>query len=333
MRERSLVGKAEFRSYYGKPIVNGPVWKHEIPAYFFFGGMAGASSLLALGALLTGNERLRVRAGLLSGLGVAVSPVLLIRDLGRPQRFHHMLRVFKVTSPMSVGTWILQVAGGASGTAAALDILGLYPRLRTSAEVVAGTLGAPLSTYTGALVAQSAVPVWHEARCELPLVFGASSAAAAGGMLSLLVPVVDARPARRLALVGAVTELVAEQAMERRLGFLAEPYHKGKAGQYARLAKTATAAGAGVLAVAGHRRVGAGLGGALLVAGSALTRWAVFEAGKASAADAEYTVRSQRERLAAGKGARTVAARVEQPGEWEPSEGSSTDDQDHPSGR
>jgi hypothetical protein len=326
MRERSLVGKAEFGSYYGKPILKEPVWKHEIPAYFFFGGMAGASSLLALGARLTGNERLRFRAGLLSGLGVAVSPVLLIRDLGRPQRFHHMLRVFKVTSPMSVGTWILQVAGGASGTAAALDVLGLYPTIRTSAEVVAGALGAPLSTYTGALVAQSAVAAWHEARRELPLVFGASSAAAAGGMLSLLVPPADARPARRLALLGAATELAAGQAMERRLGFLAEPYREGKAGRYAKLAKAATAAGAGILALAGRRRFGAGVGGALLVAGSALTRWAVFEAGKASAADPVYTVRSQRERLARGEGARTVPARVEQPGSWEPAEGSSSED-------
>jgi formate-dependent nitrite reductase membrane component NrfD len=323
MRERPLVGKAEFRSYYGKPIIKEPVWKPEIPAYFFVGGMAGASSLLALGARLTGNERLRFRAGLLSGLGVAVSPVLLIKDLGRPARFHHMLRVFKVTSPMSVGTWILQVAGGASGTAAALDLLGLYPGLRTTAEVVAGTLGAPLSTYTGALVAQSAVPAWHEARRELPLVFGASSAAAAGGILSVLVPTADARPARRLALLGAVTELAAEQAMERRLGFLAEPYHKGTAGRYAKLAKKATASGAGLLALTGRRRLGASIGGALLVAGSALTRWAVYEAGKASAADPAYTVRSQRERLAAGERTRTVPARTEQPGTWTPAEKSS----------
>jgi Polysulphide reductase, NrfD len=320
MRERSLVGKAEFRSYYGKPILKEPVWKHEVPAYFFFGGMAGASSLVALGARLTGNERLRYRAGLVSGLGVAVSPVLLIRDLGRPRRFHHMLRVFKVTSPMSVGTWVLQVAGGASGTAAALDLLGLYPELRTAAEVVAGTLGAPLSTYTGAVVAQSAIPAWHEARRELPLLFGASSAAAAGGMLSVLVPPADARPARRLGLLGAATELVAEQAMERRLGFLAEPYRQGTAGRHAKLARRATGAGAGLLALAGRRRLGAALGGALLVAGSALTRWAVYEAGKASAADPAYAVRSQRERLDAGKGVRTVPARAEQPGSWTPSE-------------
>jgi Polysulphide reductase, NrfD len=320
MRERSLVGKAEFRSYYGKPIIKEPVWKPEIPAYFFFGGMAGASSLLALGARLTGNERLRFRAGLVSGVGVVVSPVLLIKDLGRPARFHHMLRVFKVTSPMSVGTWILQTAGGASATAAALDLLDLYPGLRTAAEVVAGTLGAPLSTYTGALVAQSAVPVWHDARRELPVVFGASSAAAAGGMLSLLVPPEDARPARRLALAGALTELAAEKAMERRLGFLAEPYRKGAAGRYSKLAKRATAAGAGVLALAGRRRLGAGLGGALLVAGSALTRFAVYEAGKASAADPVFTIRSQRERVEAGGRARTVPARIEQPGAWTPAE-------------
>ncbi len=326
--ERPLVGKAEFASYYGRPILKQTVWKRQIPAYFFFGGMSGAASLLALGARLTGNEPLRRRAGLLSAAGVVVSPALLITDLGRPQRFHHMLRVLKVTSPMSVGTWILQAAGGASGTAAALDLLGLYPRVRLTAEVVAGVLGAPLSTYTGAVLAQSAVPAWHEARRELPFLFAGSSAAAAGGMLALATPPAEARPARRLALLGAVTELAAGRAMKRRLGFLAEPYDRDVAGRYARLAKSATTAGAGILAVAGRRRLGAGVGGALLVAGSALTRFAVFEAGKASAADPAYTVRLQRERLAGGRAARTEPRRVQQPGTWRPAEISSSEDDD-----
>ncbi len=333
MRERSLVGKAEFGSYYGKPIVKEPVWKGQIPWYFFFGGMSGAASLLALGARLAGNERLRFRAGILSGLGVAVSPALLVTDLGRPQRFHHMMRVFKVTSPMNVGTWILSVAGGASGAAAFLDVLGLYPRIRTAAEVVAGTLGAPLSTYTGALVAQSAVPVWHEARYELPLSFGASSASAAGGMLSLLVPPGDAQPARRMAVLGATAELAVSTVMERRLGYLAEPYHQGRAGTYARLSKTATAAGGALMLLTGRRRFGAGVAGALLVAGSALHRWAVFEAGKASAADPEYTVRSQRERLAEGNPTRTDPIRTDPPGEWNPAEVSVADtDETRPRG-
>lgn len=320
MRERTLVGKAEFDSYYGRPIVKEPVWKPQIPWYLFLGGMSGASALLALGARLTGNETLRFRAGIVSALDVAVSPLLLITDLGRPQRFHHMLRVFKVTSPMSVGTWILSVDGLASTSAAALDVLGLYPRLRLTAEVVSGTLGAPLSTYTGALVAQSAVPVWHEARHELPFWFGASSAAAAGGMLSMLVPPEAARPARRMAVLGSVAELATGKLMERRLGFLAEPYHRGRAGTHSRVSKTATAAGGALMALAGRRRLGAAVAGALLVAGSAFQRWAVFEAGKASAADPQYTVRSQRERLAEGEPARTEPRQVRQPGDWEPAE-------------
>ena len=33
--------------------------------------------------------------------------MMLVLDLGDPLRFHHMLRVFKPSSPMSLGTWSL----------------------------------------------------------------------------------------------------------------------------------------------------------------------------------------------------------------------------------
>ena len=92
------------------------MWTWEIPAYFFFGGMAGAAAPFALLSELRGDEALARRAWLVALAGVAASPPLLIADLGRPERFHHMLRVLKPTSPMSVGSWIL----GASSTAIAL---------------------------------------------------------------------------------------------------------------------------------------------------------------------------------------------------------------------
>jgi hypothetical protein len=284
-------------SYYGRPIIKEPVWKPEIPLYFFVGGLAGASDLLALGARLSGNERLRVSALYTAAAGVAVSPYFLIKDLGRPLRFLNMLRVFKVTSPMSVGTWILSAEGATTSVAAACQLFGVMPRLRTTAQVFAGLLGPAQATYTGALVAQSVVPAWHEARRELPVLFAASAAASAGGAAAILTPPQDAGPGRRLAVLGGVAELVTSRLMEKRLGGLVgSVYHQATAGKYSRLAKANTIAGIALMAFAGRGRAGAGGGGALLLAGSLCERFAVFHAGKQSAADPHHTSIPQKQR-------------------------------------
>jgi len=60
--EDVMVPPADFRSYYGRPILKRPVWTHEIAAYLFTGGLAAGSSLLAAGGDLTGRPGLR-RAG------------------------------------------------------------------------------------------------------------------------------------------------------------------------------------------------------------------------------------------------------------------------------
>ena len=224
---------------------------------------------------------------------------LLVSDLGRPERFPYMLRMFKVTSPLSVGSWILAAMGPAAAGAAVSDRLGIFPRLGRAAEAVAGLLGPALATYTGTLVADTAVPVWHEAGRELPFVFAGSAAASAGAAAVLSTPAADAGPARRLVVAGAVLELGAAQAMERRLGELGEPYHQGPAGRLARLAKACTAAGAGLVALGGRRRRGvAAAGAALVLAGSACERWAVYKAGFQSARDPRYIVEPQRARMA-----------------------------------
>jgi formate-dependent nitrite reductase membrane component NrfD len=286
------------RSYYGRPIIKEPVWKPEIPLYFFFGGMAGAADTLALGARLTGNERLRVASLYTAAVGAAVSPYLLIKDLGRPLRFYNMLRVFKVTSPMSVGTWILSAEGAATSVAAGCQLFGVMPRLRTFAQVVAGLLGPAQTTYTGALVSDSVVPVWHEARRELPLLFASSAAASAGGAVAALTPPEAAGPARRLAILGGLSELATKKALEERLGdFVSRPYRTGKGGTYSKIAAGATLAGTALMALAGRRRAGAVAAGALLLTGSLCQRFAVYHAGKASAADPHYTSVPQRERL------------------------------------
>lgn len=289
---------ADFRSYYGRPVIKEPVWKAEIPAYLFSGGLAGASAGLAFGTRLAGNERLARNATFTALAGIAASPVLLILDLGRPARFYNMLRVFKVTSPLSVGTWILSATGTALGVAGACEALGILPRVKLAAQGAAALLGLPLSTYTAALVADTAVPAWHEARRELPFVFAGSAAASAGAAVAIATPPGEAGPARRLAIAGGLLELAALRAMERRLGDLVgEPYRQGAAGRFARLAKGCAAAGALLVALAGRRRVGAAAGGSLLLAGSLFERWAVFHAGRQSARDPKYTLVPQRERV------------------------------------
>jgi formate-dependent nitrite reductase membrane component NrfD len=284
-------------AYYGRPIIKEPTWKTEIPKYLFTGGLAGSSAALSAAARLAGNEPLARSSLFVAGAGVSISPYFLIKDLGRPQRFYNMMRVFKVTSPMSVGTWIVASEGTSTGIAAACELFGIFPRVRAAAQTVSGLLGPAMASYTGALVADSVVPVWHEARHELPLVFAASSAAAAGGMGAALTPAEHARPARRLGIAGAITELVADKVMEMRMGELvAEPYTKGEAGRYAKLGQAALLTGSVLMLLAGRKRAGAVAAGALLTAGSWCTRFAVFHAGKASAADPRYTSIPQRAR-------------------------------------
>jgi hypothetical protein len=289
-----VMPRARPTSYYGRPILKQPVWTWEIPVYFFLGGMAGAAAPLAVAAELRGDEALARRGWIVAMAALAASPPLLIADLGRSARFHHMLRVFKLTSPMSVGSWTLAATSALVGLGFARGVLGILPRV---GRLGAGSalLGPVLSTYTAVPAADTAVPVWHEARAELPFVFAAGSAMSAGSAVALLG---GGAPARRLAIAGAAAELAATTVMERRLGELGEPYHEGEAGRLATAAKALSATGAVVMAVAGRRRAGAAVGGGLMLAGAMATRWSVFRAGRQSAADPKYVVGPQRARRA-----------------------------------
>ena len=285
--------------YYGRPVLKEPVWTWEVPCYFFAGGMAGAAAPLALAAEMRGERGLARRAWLVALAGVGASPMLLISDLGRPERFHHMLRVFKPTSPMNMGSWILSATGTAIALGAARSVLGWFPRAGRLAGATA-VLGPALSTYTGVLVADTAIPAWHEARRELPWVFAAGSAMSAGAAVTLAG---GGAPAQRLALAGAAGELASTTLMERRLGELGEPYREGEAGRFARAAKALTAAG-GLVMAARRRRSGA----AMMLAGAFATRWSIYKAGFQSAADPRYVVEPQRARAAARADARSPGA-------------------------
>lgn len=292
--ERAMVPAATPTSYYGHPVIKRPVWKWEIGAYFYAGGLAGGSMLLAAAARRQGRDTVARRALLTALAGVSVSPVLLIRDLGKPERFYNMLRVVKVTSPMSMGTWILTGAGGFTGIAAACDVLGILPRVRDGAEMAAASLGAPLATYTAALLADTSVPVWHDAAIELPAVFASTSLATAGAASMVLNDPAESATARLLAAGGAVASLAGIQVMEQRLGALATPYHEKRWGM---IANALNAVGAALTVGAGRKRLFAIAGGAAILAGGAFERWSIFKAGVPSAADPDYTIAPQRERL------------------------------------
>lgn len=296
-------------SYYGRPVLKEPVWKREIPFYFFSGGLAGASSVLSLAARLTRQERL-ARASLYVGLGAEiVSPALLIKDLGRPERFLNMFRVFKVTSPMSVGSWILALSGGATAAAAGCELLGVAPRLKLLAEGASAAAGAPLAVYTATLVSNTAVPAWHEARRELPYLFAAESAASAGAATTLVLAPAEAWAARRLAILGALGAELVMARMRRRLGFVGEVYERDDAGRYDRAARIAGLSGSALLATGGRRsRALSVLGGALVLGGGLARRWSVFRAGFQSARDPRYTIEPQRARVAARRTTRSTPA-------------------------
>jgi formate-dependent nitrite reductase membrane component NrfD len=313
--EPTVVPEAEFRSYYGRPVLKAPVWEWKIAAYLFTGGLAAGSAVVAAGSDLTGREKLR-RAGWLGTLGgLLASLYFLVSDLGRPERFHHMLRVAKPTSPMSVGTWILSAFGGPAGVAAVAELLPsrwqrtwparLLRRLARPAGVAAAATAPALASYTAVLLSHTAVPGWNEARDELPFVFAGSAAASGGGLGMLCAPVEETGPARVFAAAGATVELAAASVMHRRLGIVGEAHQTGRAGKLRRASEALTVAGlVGTVLLAGRSRAGGAASGLALLAGSALQRFAVFEAGVASAKDPRYVVVPQRERLTAANNAK-----------------------------
>jgi hypothetical protein len=301
-----MVPDAEFTSYYGRPVIKEPVWQApDVAGYLFFGGLAGASSVLAAAAHLSGHREL-ARAAKVSALGaISLSAAALVHDLGRPARFTNMLRVFKPSSPMSVGSWLLAGYGPVAGAAAVSEVTGILPAAGTAATLGAGLLGPAIATYTAALICDTAVPSWHAGYREMPYVFVGSAASAAGGLGLLATAPGAAEPARKLAVLGAGVELVAKRRLISRLAAtpglessrgLAEPYEEGRTGVVLRLAEALTAGGLAGAVLGRRSRALSALSGASLLAASALTRFGIFEAGMASARDPKYTIVPQRHR-------------------------------------
>jgi formate-dependent nitrite reductase membrane component NrfD len=285
-------------TYYDLPVVKLPPWKWYVPAYFAVGGLAGAAAALAGALELTAPPR--DRHGLVGRLhwiaasSEAAGAALLIADLGRPERFHHMLRVFRPTSPMNLGTWILGAAGSTGALGALATLRGRHPGpILSAASVGAGTL---LSTYTGVLIGNTAVPLWSATRRHLPLWFAALSAASLGAVLELIAP---AHPVTRIySTAGKAAQLATAISVTRaaRAAGVAAPLHRGRSGQLWRTAAWLGVAGLAATATTWLRpgRGRSALAGTLGLASAVLSRFAIAEAGRASAADPRATLVPQR---------------------------------------
>jgi hypothetical protein len=287
----ATVPDADFRTYYDRPVLKEPVWTWEVPAYFFTGGLAAGSALVAAAADLTGEGRVARAAHVTAAAGALVGTALLVSDLGRPRRFHHMLRVAKVTSPMSVGSWTLALFSAAAVGAAGSHVTGRATTAGKLAGAVAAALAPAVATYPAALVANTAVPAWHEGRRLLPFLSAGGSAASAGALGVLVDPA--SRASQRLMLLGVAAEVGTAQALEHTLpDGVGAAYGRGRAGTLARASLGMTIAGAAI----GTRRRGRRLGALLVGVGAAIERYAVMAAGRESARDPAFTVAPQRQR-------------------------------------
>ena len=216
--DSSIIGA---ESYYNLPVLKEPTWTWEVPLYFFVGGIAGVSSVIALAAQLFRGPAPLIRVALWMAMaGAAICPVLLISDLGRPSRFLNMLRVFKWRSPMSMGSWILVSFSGCAFLALAGNELPysgfsneLVTALRWAGEISAAITGLLLASYTGVLVGATAIPVWNQHRRLLPAHFLTSGLGGSGAILELfgfLIPatqIIGFAAATIETLVGFVLEL------------------------------------------------------------------------------------------------------------------------------
>jgi formate-dependent nitrite reductase membrane component NrfD len=275
--------------YYDLPLLKPPVWTWEVPAYFFVGGAAGAAAVVGAVARAAGADPSLVRdARWLAAVGGAASPALLVSDLGRPDRFLNMLRVFKLRSPMSVGAWTLVAFSNAAGANVFARTLvratgGRLPVkvVADAAEVLSAATGLVLSTYTGVLIGATAIPVWSRNVALLPIHFGASGLGTAVSLLELM----DHRE-RALNVVGigaAAVETAIGIALETNDDPALDPVKHGTSGTMTRIGGVLSGPLPLALRVMGARSITARrIAAVSTVAGSLLTRIGWIAAGHES---------------------------------------------------
>jgi formate-dependent nitrite reductase membrane component NrfD len=300
-RAHANVPIAGAEDYYNLPVLKPPTWTWEVPLYFFVGGIAGMSALIAfVGHLFHADPRL-VRVALWIALvGAGLCPALLISDLGRPLRFLNMLRVFKWRSAMSMGSWILSGFGGCAFLALATNELILYgiqspflPPLRWIGEFAGAVTGLLLASYTGVLIGATAIPVWHENRRLLPghfLTSGLGGSAAILELFGFLVPATQI-----LGFAAASIETLIGVILELRHGRVYAPLHDGKSGWTMRVAGTLEGPIALLVRILWHGSAnGRYAAAACFLVGALCSRYAWIWAGRASAHDPQALFQLQR---------------------------------------
>jgi formate-dependent nitrite reductase membrane component NrfD len=193
--------KRKDKNYYGIPPIKRAHWTWQVPIYFWIGGIGAGTQLFATVAQLLGHEddALKRASRYTVLVTMLLSPVLLIWDLGRPERFYNMLRILKLRSPMSTQSWSLFTFGNLGGLIAARQaaedgLLGdnflsrlalrLIPaRLLT---VLALPFGLFVGFNTGNLVSATSVPIWARNWMLMGPTFLASGVSTALSWLSLV---------------------------------------------------------------------------------------------------------------------------------------------------
>ncbi|HYS53308.1 MAG TPA: NrfD/PsrC family molybdoenzyme membrane anchor subunit [Thermoanaerobaculia bacterium] len=271
--------------YYGMPLLKEPVWTWEVPAYFFVGGAAGAAAVVGAAAQVAGADRDLVSdARWIAGAGALLSGPLLVADLGRPERFLNMLRVFKVKSPMSVGAWTLTAFGTFASAALFADEMRKRTRLPVeligdASAILSAATGLVMATYTGVLIGATAIPVWSQHVSLLPIHFGASALASAVSMLELAGH--NEQALNVLGLAAAALETYFGYRIETDRAEASDPLRRGATGITTRIGGFFSGPLPLLLRMARFRKAAA----ASSLLGSLITRMAWVEAGKASSRD------------------------------------------------
>ena len=302
-------GRVEDPGYYGLPILKRPFWKWEIALYFFFEGISGGAYVLCTMAALMDKKRHRdaVQIGrFLSFLTMLTCPPLLIMDLGRPERFHHMLRIWKKTSPMNHGAWALTGFGIIASLLALLAVPASKLPFGFGAPVLRflqrwmpdraiGVLGVPFAltmvSYPGVLLSTTANPVWAHTHF-LGALFACSSMNSGSAALTLCNYGSDDhglhKTLSRFEDVSTVAEAVAVGMYLGTVKKAARPLWKGKQ----RTIFLFGAIGLGIVAPAILRRskskfISSGVAPLLTIVGSLSLKWSITYAGQESALDPE----------------------------------------------
>ncbi|HWF73817.1 MAG TPA: NrfD/PsrC family molybdoenzyme membrane anchor subunit [Solirubrobacteraceae bacterium] len=275
------------------PVIHAAVWTWEVPLYFWFGGMASGASFAALAADIAGDEASARVARKVALATVLPAPALLIADLGRPGRFLNMLRIFKPRSPMNLGAWCLVAFSAAGAGAVGADVLGAGRAGRRLGALQA-TLGSYLGSYTGVLLATTAVPIWARSRVFLGPIFVATATATGAGATRLTLAALgqaEDHPTHvalaRMEAGAILAELALSTINERRLGRAGEALAHGTPARLSRIAKTLVSSGLllPLIARGRARRPAQNVASLLYLAGGLAFRFAWVEAGKASAHD------------------------------------------------